>query len=211
LLRRESPLVRAQTAVVVVFATVVEYVFSGWLEVYVYRLDHVPPYVPPGHGLVYLAALGISRWPWLRVHARQAITATVLVTGAYATWGLLLAPRPDALGAFWFLCLLGFVRWGRSPLLYVGAVVAVTYLELLGTAWRVWRWMPADTLLGVVSIGNPPSVAAGGYGWFDLAAVAVAPSLVLLAGTSRRRAQASWRSRASTSSWSRPLVETPLP
>jgi hypothetical protein len=35
LLSRESPLVRAQTAVVVVFATAVEYTFSPLLEVYV--------------------------------------------------------------------------------------------------------------------------------------------------------------------------------
>jgi hypothetical protein len=29
-----------------------------------------------------------------------------------------------------------------------------------------------------VAIGNPPSGAAGGYGWFDLAAVLAAPALV---------------------------------
>ena len=39
LLRREMPLVRAQVAVVVVFATAVEYTFSPLLEVYVYRLQ----------------------------------------------------------------------------------------------------------------------------------------------------------------------------
>ena len=50
LLSRESPLVRAQTAVVVLFATAVEYTFSPLLEVYVYRFDNVPAYVPPGHG-----------------------------------------------------------------------------------------------------------------------------------------------------------------
>ena len=50
LLSREDPLVRAQTAVVVVFATAVEYTFSPLLEVYVYRLDNVPAYVPRGTG-----------------------------------------------------------------------------------------------------------------------------------------------------------------
>ena len=55
-LSRVSPVVRAQTAVVVVFATVVEYVFSPTLEVYTYRFDNVPAFVPPGHGLVYLSA-----------------------------------------------------------------------------------------------------------------------------------------------------------
>src|SRR4051794_36362424 len=57
LLWRESRLVRAQTAVVVVFATLIEYTCSPLLGVYLYRFDNVPAYVPPGHGLVYLAAL----------------------------------------------------------------------------------------------------------------------------------------------------------
>lgn len=215
LLLRETPLVRAQTAVVIAFATVVEYVFSGWLEVYVYRLDHVAPYVPPGHGLVYLAALGFTRSAWLRAHARGAVTATVVVALGYAAWGLWLAPRADALGAFWCLCLLGFLRWGRDRLLYVGALVVVTWLELLGTAWGVWTWMPVDTIAGWVSIGNPPSIAAGGYGWFDLVAVAAAPAVVRGWDRLRRKvcdvSQDVEASSDSTSSWSRPLVETPLP
>src|SRR4051794_37493711 len=61
LLSRESTRTRAQVAVVVVFATAVEYCFAGWLGVYVYRLDGVPWFVPPGHGLVYLGALAIGR------------------------------------------------------------------------------------------------------------------------------------------------------
>ena len=62
------------------------------------------------------------------------MAVTVVAGGAYALWGLSpLAPRPDVLGAFWFACLLGFLALGRSRLLYVGAFVVVTYLELLGT------------------------------------------------------------------------------
>jgi hypothetical protein len=53
----------------------------------------------------------------------------------------------------------------------------VTWLELLGTQLRTWVWQPVDPV-GWLSIGNPPSGAAGGYGWFDLAALAVAPTLL---------------------------------
>jgi hypothetical protein len=63
-------------------------------------------------------------------------------------------------------------------LLYVGAFVVVSYLELLGTGWGVWAWQPYDTIMGWVPMGNPPSIAAGGYGWFDLYAVLAAPTLV---------------------------------
>jgi hypothetical protein len=177
LLRRESPLVRAQTAVVVVFATAVEYTFSPLLEVYVYRLDNVPAYVPPGHGLVYLCALTLGRSALFRAYARPLVRLTVVIGGAYAAWGLLLTDRPDVLGAFWYGCLVGFLLWGRSRLLYVGAFLVVTYLELIGTALGIWAWQTHDPA-GLVSIGNPPSGAAGGYGWFDLAAILAAPALL---------------------------------
>lgn len=180
LLRRESPLVRAQVAVVIVFATAVEYTFSPLLEVYVYRLHNVPAFVPPGHGLVYLCAMAIGRAAWVRRRTAVLVAATVLLGGGYAAWGLWLHDRPDALGAFWFLCLLGFLVWGRSRTLYVGAFLIVTYLELLGTWIGTWAWQTHDPT-GLVSIGNPPSGAAGGYGWFDLAAVLAGPAVLAAA------------------------------
>ena len=189
LLRRESPLVRAQVAVVVAFATAVEYTFSPLLEVYVYRLHNVPAFVPPGHGLVYLCALAIGRSAWVVARRRPLMTATVVVGGAYAAWGLIWSPRLDVLGAFWFLCLLGFLRWGRSQTLYVGAFAVVTYLELLGTWLGTWAWQTHDPT-GLVAIGNPPSGAAGGYGWFDLAAVLAGPALLLVVRRTTARARA---------------------
>jgi hypothetical protein len=178
LLVNEPRLVRAQTAMVVLVATAVELVFSGWLGVYVYRLGHVPLYVFPGHGLVYLAALSFGRLPAVRRRKRLAVRLTAVVAGAWALWGLVLSPRHDVLGFAWYLCLLAFLRWGRSTTLYVGAFVVVSYLELVGTHWGVWTWQPRDTILGWVAQGNPPSVAAGGYGWFDLYAVLAAPAIV---------------------------------
>ncbi len=169
-LRGEDRATRVQVAVVVVFASVVELVFAGHLGVYVYRLENVPAFVPPGHGLVYLTALAIGRSAWATAHARPLVVATLAAGGAWAAWGLLLSDRPDALGAFWYGCLLLFVWRGRSPLLYAGAFLVVTYLELVGTGLGTWAWQERDPT-GWVSIGNPPSGIAGGYAWFDAAAL----------------------------------------
>lgn len=177
LLIREHSLVRAQVAVVVVIATAVEYTFSPLLEVYVYRLGNVPAFVPPGHGLVYLCALAFGRSALIERWRRPVSAAVVLAGGAWAAYGVVLANRADALGMFWFLCLLGFLRWGPSPLLYAGAFMVVSYLEILGTWWGTWEWALRDPT-GIVTIGNPPSGAAGGYGWFDLWAVLTAPVLL---------------------------------
>ncbi|MGH3386255.1 MAG: hypothetical protein ACRDO1_16880 [Nocardioidaceae bacterium] len=176
-LRRETTLVRTQAWVVVAFATAVEYTFSPLLEVYLYRFENVPAYVPPGHGLVYLAALAIGRTDVVRRHLGRCATAVVLAGGTYAAYGLWIAERTDVLGAFWFCCLLGFLAWGPSRGLYVGAFFVVTYLEVVGTALGTWTWQPVDPT-GLVPIGNPPSGAAGGYGWFDLAALLLAPRLL---------------------------------
>jgi hypothetical protein len=185
---RETPLVRAQTAVVVVFATLVEYTCSPLLGVYLYRFHNVPAYVPPGHGLVYLAALAIGRSAYVRAHERLCMVFALVGVGGYAAFGLLVSDRLDVLGAFWYVCLVGFLVWGPSRGLYVGASIVVTYLEIVGTSLGTWEWRPHDPT-GLVPIGNPPSGAAGGYGWFDLAALLLAPTLVAVVRRATSRAE----------------------
>lgn len=190
-LRGETTSVRAQVGVVVVFATCVEYVFSWWLGVYEYRLGTVPMFVPPGHGLVYLAALSFGRTSFARRHARPLLAAVLVLGGAWALWGVTLSPQPDALGAFWYGCLVLFAWKGRSPLVYVGAFGVVSYLEILGTSLGTWTWGAVDPVLGWITIGNPPSGIAGGYAWFDAAALTVAPAAT--AWWARRRGRSGVR------------------
>lgn len=169
-LRTQTASVRAQAMIVVLLATVVEYVCSPLLGIYIYRLDNVPAYVPPGHVLVYLSALAIGGSAHVRAHERTCMAAVIAVGGAWAVWGLFGSDRVDVLGAFWFGCLVAFLMRGPRRPLYVGAFVVVSYLEIIGTTLGVWQWQPHD-LAGLVPIGNPPSGAAGGYCWFDFAAL----------------------------------------
>ncbi|MGZ4494554.1 MAG: hypothetical protein ACXVWU_07645 [Nocardioides sp.] len=177
-LTRVDATVRAQTLVVVAFATVVEFVFSPTLGVYTYRFHNVPMYVPPGHGLVYLSAFALGHADVVRRHLRACTAAVLVLGGAWALHGLV-AARPDALGAFWFVCLAAFLLWGPSTMVYVGAFVVVSWLELVGTHLGTWVWGTHDPT-GWVTIGNPPSGAAGGYGWFDLAGLLAAPVVLRL-------------------------------
>lgn len=190
LLRREDGLTRAQVAVVVGYASLVEYTFSAALHVYTYSLHgafpYVPSFVPPGHGLVYLAALSISRDPWVRRHGPVLLRGALLAVGCYALWGVAVSGRPDVLGFLWFGALVWFARRSRQPLVYVGAALVVTWLELLGTHLGVWTWSPHDPT-GLIPIGNPPSGAAGGYGFFDAAALALGPWVLARAQALRPR------------------------
>jgi hypothetical protein len=192
-LHGEDRATRVQVAVVVAYATVIEYVFADWLEVYVYRLENVPAFVPPGHGLVYLAAFAFGRSAFAHRHVRPLVLTTLGIGAWWAVWGVTVADRPDALGAFWFGCLVLFAWKGRSPLLYVGAFAVVSYLEIVGTSLGNWAWQPYD-FTGLVSIGNPPSGIAGGYAWFDAAALALTPRA--LAAYDRRRQLAARAERA---------------
>jgi hypothetical protein len=183
LLLAEDPLTRLQVGVVVAYATLVEYTFAGGLGVYVYRLeesgvarhwyDQVPSFVPPGHGLVYLAAILLGRRA-----PKIAVPLAAVGISAYAVWGLTISSRFDVLGAIWAGCLVWFLFRGRAPKVYAAAFVVVTYLEIVGTTVGTWAWQPVDTVTGWIAIGNPPTGAAGGYCFFDAAALTIAPLLL---------------------------------
>jgi len=175
-LRSEPARTRAQVAIVVGYATVVEYTFAGVLHVYTYRLHDIPMFVPPGHGLVYLAALALGRSALFRAGRRVIVPAVLCLGGGYALWGLVASSRLDVLGAIWFGCLVAFLAYGRAPLVYAGAFLVVSYLELLGTHLGAWTWAHHDPS-GLIAVGNPPSGAAGGYCFFDAAALALVPRL----------------------------------
>jgi len=173
---KSSLLLRTQILLVVAFATIVEYLFAGHFGVYVYRLENVPWFVPPGHGLIYFGAYSLG----LLLKSRERFWSFILVglLALWVLWGLFLSPQLDVLGAFWFINLLIFLKWGPSRPTYLGAIVVVSWLEIVGTSIGTWQWMEYDTIKEWVAQGNPPSGAAGGYGWFDLFALWLAPAVL---------------------------------
>jgi hypothetical protein len=177
ILRRQARTVRVQVGVVIVLATCVEYAASPLLGLYTYRLHNVPMYVPPGHGLVYLAALSIGRSPLASRLRLPLIGFALIACGAWALWGAVLAPRQDLLGAVMYLFLVRFILVGRQPLVYAGAFLVCSYLELVGTGIGAWRWALHDPA-GALTIGNPPSGIPGGYCFLDAFGLAMAPRVV---------------------------------
>jgi hypothetical protein len=177
LLAGESRAVRAQVLLVVLAATGVEYAASVGLGLYSYRLGNVPAFVPPGHGLVYLTAIALGRSHAFAAARRWLVPATVGVAGIWAL-GALVGPRHDVLGAVLFLFFVRFCLRGRAPLVYCGAFLITSYLELLGTQLGSWEWARHA---GLLPMGNPPSVISGAYCFLDLFGLAVAPRAVAAA------------------------------
>lgn len=172
-----SPRRRAQVAVVVVVATCGELLGSIVWGVYTYRLENLPSFVSPGHGLVYVGGLALAAA--FRRHPRVLVYGALAAVLAWGAAGVTVLPRADAGGAAGALLLAVFLLRGRAPTTYAGVFVIVAALELYGTALGTWTW--AETIPGTgISNGNPPSGVASGYVFFDVAALALAPRLLSL-------------------------------
>ena len=174
-----EPVDRARVAAIVLVATAGEILGSIVLGLYTYRLHNLPSFVPPGHGLVYLAGLQVSRSPLVRRHTRAVVGAALAIGAGWALVGVTVAGRPDIAGALCMAALGVFLLRARVPAIYACMFACVALLELYGTAVGTWRWAEVWPTFGLPS-GNPPSGIAAGYCLFDAAALALGPRLLAL-------------------------------
>lgn len=177
---------RAQALGVVCFATLGEVTGSLIWGVYSYRLHNLPLFIPPAHGLVFLAGLALS--VALARRARVLVAVAAAAATMWALLGLTVLPHRDVAGAVGVPLLLAFLWRSHNRAVYAGVFLVVGALELYGTAIGTWRWAPELPGLAVPD-GNPPSGVASGYVWFDVMALLTAP-VALRAVRMLRRADA---------------------
>ncbi len=168
--RTLEPAQRRQVWICVVVATGFEVLGSQVWGVYRYRLGWIPPYVPPGHGLVYLFGLTAPGLPVFQRYGRRASIATLGACCVYALLGLTLLPRfthrLDVQGALCLPVLAWWILRSRRHPLFAAIFVATLDLELSGTLAGDWQWLAVAPWTHLPS-GNPPSAIAGGYCWID--------------------------------------------
>jgi hypothetical protein len=167
---------RVQVWTCVIVATGFEIFGSLIWGVYRYRLHNLPLFVPPGHGIVYLFGLLAAQTPVVTRYGRRVAHYVLAGAGAWAVAGLTLLPlingRFDLQGALCFPVFAYFLlRSPRWPL-FAAIFVIVSELEICGTSFGSWSWMPVAPWTHVPS-GNPPSVIAGGYCVIDASVLAV--------------------------------------
>jgi hypothetical protein len=166
---------RAQVAVVICAATLAEVTGSILWGVYSYRLHNLPTFVPPAHGLVFMAGLSLS--DALRRHARVLVCVAAASAALWGLLGVTVLSRTDTAGALGVPLLLAFLWRSRARAAYAGVFLVVAGLELYGTAIGTWRWAAELPGLGIPD-GNPPSGVASGYVWFDVMALLLGPRLL---------------------------------
>jgi hypothetical protein len=174
---------RTQVALVVAVATLAEVTGSIVWGVYRYRLGNLPLFVPPGHGLIYLTGLSLSR---AVCPPRVLVRVALVVVLAWGVLGVTVLPRADWGGALGVVLLAAFLLRGRARELYAAVFLVVAAMELYGTWLGTWTW--AATIPGTgIPDGNPPSGVASGYVWFDVVSLALAPFVLSLVRASRTR------------------------
>lgn len=173
---KAPPALRVQVWICVGVATGYEIFGSLIWGVYHYRFHNLPFYVPAGHGTVYLFGLLAVQTPLIQRYGRRV---AYVVLGAATGWALvgvtalpLISGRTDIQGALclpvlaWFL-----LRSPRWPV-FAAIFVIVAELEICGTSFGNWYWMPVAPWTHIPS-GNPPSVIAAGYCLIDSTVLAV--------------------------------------
>ncbi len=171
MLWRENTHIRIQVLIAVAFATIGEHFASIYMSGYTYRLENVPSFVPPGHGIVYLTAVVLGRTVFFQKNARMIALFVFIVGGLWAVLALTgTLGRKDEIGAILFAIYLIFLFKGKSPMVYLGAFFITTWVEIVGTSVGTWNWAaidPASTL----AQGNPPSGVAAWYCLVDAVAL----------------------------------------
>lgn len=160
LLRRFGADARRALFACLVLATAGELVLSLVWQVYTYRLDNVPLFVPPGHVLLLLLALAMSeRMPLRFADVILGSAVMYAVVAGIAGIDTLALPLAVVIAAI-------AVAMPANRPLYASTFVLALALELYGTWLGSWTWETGVPLLPLVTT-NPPALASAFYAMLD--------------------------------------------
>lgn len=160
--------VKEQMIFAVIIAIIGEYLFSIILEMYTYRLENVPHYVPLGHALVYVAVLYFSKASSIiknKINIEKFLVIFILI---YAT--IFLIFKNDVFGFVMTIATLLILKnKPKERLFYLIMYVTVAYLEIIGTSYQCWWWpKTAWNVIPFLPSYNPPSGISLFYFLLDL-------------------------------------------
>ena len=163
LLTRINQQLRLPLMLCLVISTLGECCFSLLWGLYVYWLQNIPFFVPPGHVLLF--ALGLTFAP--RLPQWAAILVSAFAAG-YGTTAFLTST--DTISVALAILFLTFMVFGSNRRLYATMFVISLLMELYGTWIGNWVWVPEIPGLPL-SIANPPLCIGGLYCALDLCVV----------------------------------------
>ena len=134
-----------------------EYLFSRGLDMYTYRLENVPLYVPFGHAALYGRIFMFSKAPVVRKYHKAVEELFAVLIILFAT--IYLFFFEDVFG-FVMTSIVFLLLWKRPKerLFFFSMYILVAILEIGGTAFGAWKWpsIGFDAFRFLPS-NNPPS------------------------------------------------------
>lgn len=163
-----------------------EFTLTLLFGLYDYKFGAVPVYVPFGHAVLLSAGALIAESAFTQIY-KNAIRSVLL--GAYAIlFGGVIFIFGDSLSAV-LGAIFGIILWiKRADPFYLMMGFLVIYVEILGTAFGCWAWIPAP--FGFLHTTNPPVGALTFYVIGDMLALAAAQGLAALANSWSARREA---------------------
>lgn len=150
--------------VMVALSYIGELLFCELLEMYDYRTPMIPLYVPFGHAIVYASGYVYANTAWsirkenhlkkyfLWIFATLFLSVAILLNDYFSL----------LLGALFFW-LLKRKKWQN---LYCFIALCVIFIELVGTYFKCWTWVP--TVFDLIPTSNPPMGAVFIYAGGDV-------------------------------------------
>ena len=165
---RSTPRVKELMLYAVVIGLGGEYLFSRMLNMYTYRLENVPLYVPIGHAALYGRVFKFSTAPIVRKYHKAVEQLFSIVIILFATTYLLFF-----MDVFGFVMTVGvfLLLWKRPKdrLFFYSMYILVAILEIGGTAFGCWKWPSIGfEVFEFLPSNNPPSGISLFYFMLDI-------------------------------------------
>ena len=155
--------------VMVFLSYIGELIFCKLLGMYNYRTELIPLYVPFGHAIVYASGYIFAQTQW-SVKNEQLLRKffAIFFSVLFLAVGVFLNDIFTLLFGLLFFALMKRKRWQN---LYYFIALCVIFIELVGTYFRCWTWVPKT--FGVISAVNPPMGAVFFYAGGDVLLVKI--------------------------------------
>ncbi|PXY41708.1 hypothetical protein DMB65_07115 [Flavobacterium cheongpyeongense] len=150
--------------VMVFLSYIGELIFCTLLGMYHYRTTVIPLYVPFGHAIVYASGYvyAYTQWAVKNDHSLKKYFAIGFLI-LFLSVGITLKDIFSLIFGIFFFLLLKRKKWQN---LYYFIAICVIFIELVGTYFQCWKWIPKT--FGLIPAANPPMGAVFFYAGGDV-------------------------------------------
>ena len=155
--------------VMVLLSYIGELIFCTLLGMYDYRTAVIPLYVPFGHAIVYASGYVLAHTEWsIRNDKLLKKYFAVGFSLLFLSVGIFLNDVFSLIFGVFFFLLLKRKKWQN---LYCFIALCVIFIELAGTYFQCWKWIPKTFEL--IPAVNPPMGAVFFYAGGDVLLVKI--------------------------------------